>query len=73
MTEDQALLRDMAAMFALTLMSGKLGAGINFKDIATECYEIADAMIDARNISDIAGLPAIKRRGKNDNKSNRVS
>ena len=71
MTEDQVILRDMAALFALTLMNGKLGAGVNFKHIATECYEIADAMMDARNANDSAGLPAIKRGSKNDNKSNR--
>ena len=57
---DEEMLRDMAAMFALTLMSGKFGAGCQLTDIATECYDIADAMMTARN-ANIAGLPSIKR------------
>lgn len=57
---DEELLRDIAAMFALNLMGGKLGAGCQLADIATECYEIADAMMTARN-ANTAGLPAIKR------------
>jgi hypothetical protein len=73
MTEDQVLLRDMAALFALTLMGNKLGAGWKYMDIASECYEIADAMIAVRSESDKAGLPAIKRSARNDNKSNRAS
>jgi hypothetical protein len=72
MTEEQKQLRDMAAIFALTMMGNKLGAGIKHMDIATECYEIADAMMIVRDESDKAGLPAIKRSARHDNKSNRI-
>ena len=73
MNDDEKLLRDMASMFALTLMGGKLGAGWSASDIAVECYKIADAMMTARNSNDTAGLPAIKRSTRNDNKTNRTS
>jgi hypothetical protein len=68
---DNEVLRDMAAMFALTLMGGKFGAGCQLPDIADECYAIADAMMSARNKNDNAGLPAIKRTN-HANKTNRT-
>lgn len=69
---DESLIRDMAAMFALTLMSNKLGAGCRLEDIATECYEIADAMMIVRSEDNSAGLPAIKRSTRHDTKTNRT-
>ena len=50
-------LRDCFAMFAM------MGRTFQYKEIeAKECYEIADAMLEARAAKDSIGLPPVRSR-----------
>lgn len=49
MTEQE--LRDCFAMFAMLRL-----------DDPVKCYEMADAMLEARKPKNVVGLPAIKRK-----------
>ena len=60
MNEDD--LRDCFAMFALLGVRSSTTA--NYEEQAKWCYEMADAMIEARKPKEEAGLPAIRRRVK---------
>jgi len=69
-------LRDCFAMFAMNGYVSNMGfnpqgqGGIckdgetNAEAVARSCYEMADAMLEARKPKESAGLPAIKRRVK---------
>jgi hypothetical protein len=60
MSEDD--LRDCFAMFALLGVRSSTTA--NYEEQAKWCYEMADAMLEARKPKEEAGLPAIRRRVK---------
>ena len=53
-------LRDCFAMFAMLRMGFDINNG--YDKGATQCYLIADAMLEARNKNDDDGIATIKKR-----------
>ena len=55
-------LRDCFAMFALLGVRSSTNA--NYEEQAKWCYEMADAMMEARKPKDEAGIASVKRTRK---------
>jgi len=65
--QDKEYLRDLIAMFALNGIIARGGLHPELmpeESMARRSYEIADAMLEARNPEETVGLPAIKKRVK---------
>lgn len=54
-------LRDCFAMFAMHKMMEYMVGAKPYTEIASECYEMADAMLEARKPKDKTGIVAVKR------------
>jgi hypothetical protein len=65
--QDKEYLRDLIAMFAMNGIIARGGLHPELmpeEAMARRSYEVADAMLEARNAKETLGLPAIKRRVK---------
>jgi hypothetical protein len=65
--EDKEYLRDLMAMFAMNgiIARGGLHPELMPEDcISRRSYELADAMLEAREPKETIGLPAIKKRAR---------
>lgn len=65
--QDKEYLRDLMAMFAMNgiIARGGLHPELMPEDcISRRSYELADAMMEAREPKETIGLPAIKRKAK---------
>jgi hypothetical protein len=65
--QDREYLRDLIAMFAMNgiIARGGLHPELMPEDcISRRSYELADAMLKARQSEDLIGLPAIKRKAR---------
>jgi hypothetical protein len=65
--QDKEYLRDLIAMFALNGIIARGGLHPELmpeEAMARRSYEVADAMMKARNEEETIGLPAIKRKAK---------
>jgi hypothetical protein len=63
--KDKEYLRDLAAMFAMNGIIARGGLHPELmpeEAMARRSYELADAMLEAREQKSTAGLPAIKRK-----------
>jgi hypothetical protein len=65
--QDKEYLRDLIAMFAMNGIIARGGLHPELmpeESMARRSYEVADAMLEARNPEETVGLPAIKKRTK---------
>ena len=65
--QDKEYLRDLIAMFAMNgiIARGGLHPDLMPEDcISRRSYELADAMLEAREPKETIGLPAIKKRAR---------
>ena len=64
--DDELEVRDLFAMFAMCgqLANPTLPIKATYNDVANYAYEMADAMIQAREIQDEEGIAAINKRKK---------
>jgi hypothetical protein len=65
--QDKEYLRDLIAMFAMNgiIARGGLHPELMPEDcISRRSYELADAMLEAREPKETIGLPAIKKRAR---------
>jgi hypothetical protein len=65
--QDKEYLRDLIAMFAMNgiIARGGLHPELMPEDcISRRSYELADAMLEAREPKETIGLPAIKKRSR---------
>jgi hypothetical protein len=65
--QDREYLRDLIAMFAMNgiIARGGLHPELMPEDcISRRSYELADAMLEARDPKETIGLPAIKKRAR---------
>jgi hypothetical protein len=63
--QDKEYLRDLAAMFAMNGIIARGGLHPELmpeEAMARRSYEVADAMLEAREQKSTVGLPAIKKR-----------
>jgi hypothetical protein len=63
--QDKEYLRDLIAMFAMNGIIARGGLHPELmpeESMARRAYEVADAMLEARNEKETVGLPAIKKR-----------
>jgi hypothetical protein len=63
--QDKEYLRDLIAMFAMNGIIARGGLHPELmpeEAMARRSYEVADAMLEARNPEETLGLPAIKKR-----------
>jgi len=65
--QDKEYLRDLIAMFAMNGIIARGGLHPELmpeEAMARRAYEVADAMMEARDPKETVGLPAIKKRVK---------
>jgi len=65
--QDKEYLRDLIAMFAMNGIIARGGLHPELmpeEAMARRAYEVADAMLEARDPKETVGLPAIKKRVK---------